>query len=818
MTFSFTFDGSSSPSVLDRITASSLENERTRPLSAAQAQVDGLVSRFTEEATNWRSLAAMATGSLFYRFGRIGTLALASRLPQAAPLFQVASYGIGLGVEVTAFEGSSRFLAYASGDRSNANLWRWSGRGGWSEGLSHSLVTFGMLKSFGHLGSEQNVVLQHVMSDLGMVGGHQVSAALGFTPRPEGSLASQFLEAEITNLQLGAGMSLLHMASPRLAAFERGLDLSIAANETPPSTRHFQNAWRMEAAVEGVPHAAIEPASLSETLSRPLAAIMIRPSEGETGKSSSRLEPLPPVERLPNPPTASLPPGTRLVVNGRLLEGDLGPLQRVLSRRAGRRIDLEKILSWLTHTHPRFPVRHISFQEMSNGALKIEGDFLGENGLGKATYRRVIQMNVDATRPLLVAMGDGLEVFGEHERGKGLGTHLTLSDLLFFRELGVSTFFVPAGRNGGHFWATRGFDFVDAATREKKLMQFREYLAEQRISLSPREDARLTLIEHSWELAHFKMRNNREVGREFLSRYEPCSWLTSFDLDAGYPGWRLLREALDSTEAPYPFPEEIASSLRIAEERRGTLVINHKKVTERSTTPLARLQRAFPLSAPSVEEALALFYRLPSGYKIGRLSFNTFSDRVSFSGLVVTEETGRDVADFHREIHFSPQKNFRPYAKGRGLDVRPEFKQQGIGGVIVANELLFLKRMGIANYEVPVGKQGGAFWPKMGFDYVLPEIGEELKNSFRAYLAQRRITLSPEKERELSQAGYSWELLALTGEDGSELGKDFFLEIHPYWESLFLLQDSYPGWAVLRRALRRKGHESLLPTELGRLP
>ncbi|MFO1519408.1 MAG: bifunctional serine/threonine-protein kinase/formylglycine-generating enzyme family protein [bacterium] len=226
--------------LLSRFSSHSLVNDSS--LSASQAQVDGLVSRFTEEATNWRSLAAMATGSLFYRFGRIGTLALASRLPQAAPLFQAASYGIGLGAEVTAFEGSSRFLAYASGDRSNANLWRWSGRGGWSEGLSHSLVTFGMLKSFGHLGSEQNVVLQHVMSDLGMVGGHQVSAALGFTPRPEGSLASQFLEAEITNLQLGAGMSLLHLASPRLAAFERGLDLSIRARETTGApNRNLEN-------------------------------------------------------------------------------------------------------------------------------------------------------------------------------------------------------------------------------------------------------------------------------------------------------------------------------------------------------------------------------------------------------------------------------------------------------------------------------------------------------------------------------------------------------------------------------------------------
>ncbi|MFO1519406.1 MAG: bifunctional serine/threonine-protein kinase/formylglycine-generating enzyme family protein [bacterium] len=217
-------------SVLSRLSATSLSSVSS--LTESQAQVDVLVGRFAEEATNWRSLAAMATGSLFYRFGRIGALALASRLPQAAPLFQAASYGVGLATEVAAFEGSSRFLAYASGDRSNANLWNWNGRGGWREGLAHSFVTFGMLKSVGFLAREQNVVLQHTVSDLAMVGGNQVAAAFGFGPRPEGNFASQMLEAEVTNLQLGAGMSLLHGVAPGLAAFERALDLT-ASSATP---------------------------------------------------------------------------------------------------------------------------------------------------------------------------------------------------------------------------------------------------------------------------------------------------------------------------------------------------------------------------------------------------------------------------------------------------------------------------------------------------------------------------------------------------------------------------------------------------------
>ncbi|MFO1518467.1 MAG: 1-acyl-sn-glycerol-3-phosphate acyltransferase [bacterium] len=221
--------------VLSRLSYSSLGQESQ--LTSTQSQVDAMVSGFAEQASDWRSLAAMATGSLFYRVGRMGTLALGARAGQvAAPVINVASYGIGLGTEVAAFEGTSRLLATATGDRSNANLWNWSGRGGWRDGLASSMVTFGMLKGAGSLGQSQNVLIQHLFSDLAMVGGHQVTGALGWTPHAEGTFAEQMLHAEVTNIQLGAGMSLLHTVAPGLAAFERGLDLSLRARELPSST------------------------------------------------------------------------------------------------------------------------------------------------------------------------------------------------------------------------------------------------------------------------------------------------------------------------------------------------------------------------------------------------------------------------------------------------------------------------------------------------------------------------------------------------------------------------------------------------------
>ncbi|MFO1519565.1 MAG: hypothetical protein U1F57_07910 [bacterium] len=213
--------------VLSRLSESNLYSSAS--LSAAQSQIDGIVSNFVEEAGNARNLAAIATGSLAYRFGRIGALAFASRAGQAAPLLSLASYGIGLGAEVTAFEGTSRLLATAAGDRSNANLWNWSGRGGWANGLASSFISFGLLKSAGYAAREQNVLLQHLFSDLAMVGGNQGAAAFGFIQRPEGSFAEQMLHAEVTNLHLGAGLSLMHSFAPGLHALERSLDLSTQA-------------------------------------------------------------------------------------------------------------------------------------------------------------------------------------------------------------------------------------------------------------------------------------------------------------------------------------------------------------------------------------------------------------------------------------------------------------------------------------------------------------------------------------------------------------------------------------------------------------
>jgi hypothetical protein len=200
-------------------------------VSLLSAQVDGLVGNFIREATDLRTLAAMMAGGMAYRLGRIG--AMSTRV--GAPL-RIASLGIGLGAEVTAFEMTNRSLSSLTGEiHSNPNLWRWDGQGGIRQGLLNSLVTFGALKGAGRLAQGENVVVQHLLQDMGMVLGHQVSGSFGITQRQTGSLVEQFLHAEVTNLQLGAGMALAHSVAPGIQGLERGLDLSLRSTEIPPT-------------------------------------------------------------------------------------------------------------------------------------------------------------------------------------------------------------------------------------------------------------------------------------------------------------------------------------------------------------------------------------------------------------------------------------------------------------------------------------------------------------------------------------------------------------------------------------------------------
>src|SRR5215510_2284134 len=75
-------------------------------LSSVNGTLDGLTGSFAEQATDWRTLAAFTAGGLAYRGGRIGAMGLGS-----GNVVRTASFGMGLGAEVSAFELTNRGLS-----------------------------------------------------------------------------------------------------------------------------------------------------------------------------------------------------------------------------------------------------------------------------------------------------------------------------------------------------------------------------------------------------------------------------------------------------------------------------------------------------------------------------------------------------------------------------------------------------------------------------------------------------------------------------------------------------------------------------------
>ncbi|MFO1519893.1 MAG: hypothetical protein U1F57_09570 [bacterium] len=186
--------------------------------STFQSQVDTLTSLFLSEICQWKSLTAMMAGSLAYRMGRAGILALPAGTYGRVPL-QWLSYGGGLASEATVFEGASEIL----GSGSPSSL---KGEGEFRNRWLTTFVRFGLLKLGGAATVGENLLTQHLFQDAAMIAGEQVTAKLGLTPAPEEGLAEQWVKAEITQWQMTAGMGLLHfLTGGSIAALEKSQDL-----------------------------------------------------------------------------------------------------------------------------------------------------------------------------------------------------------------------------------------------------------------------------------------------------------------------------------------------------------------------------------------------------------------------------------------------------------------------------------------------------------------------------------------------------------------------------------------------------------------
>jgi len=211
----------------DLLTRRFSSSENTNQLTQGQMGLDASLESFTHQAADPAALAAMTVGSFAFRFARLGFLqgAASSGLSRIAPRFLVngAANILGLGVEVSAFRAANNTFASLAGHNPEQEIFD---RNGWLG----TAVDFAALKSIGHLGAGQNVVLTHLAQANAMVLGHEASAQLGLTSHEKGSYIERLAHAEASNIAMGAGMSLMGaLTGGRAQTLERSVDLRIEA-------------------------------------------------------------------------------------------------------------------------------------------------------------------------------------------------------------------------------------------------------------------------------------------------------------------------------------------------------------------------------------------------------------------------------------------------------------------------------------------------------------------------------------------------------------------------------------------------------------
>src|SRR5262245_38115563 len=265
-------------SLLDR---ASLQNGQA--LTEVQALTDQLTSTFLQEATNLKTAAAMVGAGWVGRVARIGALGSVPGQGLLAQGLRLGSYVPALAAESAAFAGIERGFHRLEGHPVSQPFHR-----DWAR----AAVTLTALKGFGGLTQGQNIVLQHLTTDLGLVGGQHAAAAVGLTSRPQGSLAQQMLHAEATNLQMMGSMAFAQALSPGLSATERSLDVYLRSQEaglSPVRRLPLSPALATAAAGEG-PAPAMREAP--ETGARALTVFSIGSRDGLSGaRGAGRGEP-----------------------------------------------------------------------------------------------------------------------------------------------------------------------------------------------------------------------------------------------------------------------------------------------------------------------------------------------------------------------------------------------------------------------------------------------------------------------------------------------------------------------------------------------
>src|SRR4030095_3876377 len=195
--------------------------QTSSPLTEVQASTDRLVSVSIQEGTNLKTAATMLTAGWVGRATRLGGMTSAPGQNILAHAIRGISYVPALAAESAAFAGIEREFRFEGQKTTQPFQKDWA----------RAAVTLTGLKLFGGIIRGQNIILQHLFTDVGLVGGQHTAHAAGLMDRAQGSLAQQMLQAEAMNWQMKGSLAVAHSLSPRLSAAERSLDIFLKNRE-----------------------------------------------------------------------------------------------------------------------------------------------------------------------------------------------------------------------------------------------------------------------------------------------------------------------------------------------------------------------------------------------------------------------------------------------------------------------------------------------------------------------------------------------------------------------------------------------------------
>lgn len=191
------------------------------PLSAAQLLLDSSLSHFSDQACDLESIALMSGAGLLGKLTRIGILSSLSQVRMTGnhPFLNLISHAAALSVEAGTFTFANHLSSQDQPSSPQKSFHR---------DFIHHLINFTSFKIFGQLTQTDNLFAQHLSQSLAMMTGHQVGAALGFEENSHLSITEQFMEANISTLQMSFASNLgLFLSGGKIRNMERHLGENI---------------------------------------------------------------------------------------------------------------------------------------------------------------------------------------------------------------------------------------------------------------------------------------------------------------------------------------------------------------------------------------------------------------------------------------------------------------------------------------------------------------------------------------------------------------------------------------------------------------